>query len=531
MSKDEIIWDDEIVWDNEKNPPGTYSLTDLLNPRGREPDKTVYPHVKMGARQAWDASAQMLARGVEGIVPSVRNSREQMEAQIRADYEAYKARSDPDASTIASLLRGGGQSLAFGPLAPAMASRGIVGTAAQAAGIGAAGGVMTPVYDVPEGSSFWKEKAKQAGLGAAVGGPLGVAGNVLSKTVAPKIGEQVKALLDAKIPLTPGQTLGGIVKSIEDRAAGWPIVGDAIMSARSKGIDEFNRAMYRRALAPFGDEGAAVVNATTIGHDGIRKIGDFLSRKYEAALAQSVPSVIDDNFRRSVNQLHTMVPKALRDDFAAIINQQIVPTPGNTITPSVAKTADVELGRLAASYRGSAIAAERELARALGQAQAELRQLFARHNPNTAPLIRAADNGYRTLVQIENAGAMLGAKEGVFTPAQILNAIKKGDKSVRDRASARGEAHNQQFVEAADAVLPNKVPDSGTAGRLGLLGVVARPDMALLGGTAGLAYTPGTSALLRAAMTKRPDWAEPLARQLQRASPYVGLLGAYQVNQ
>ena len=59
------------------------------------------------------------------------------------------------------------------------------------------------------------------------------------------------------------------------------------------------------------------------------------------------------------------------------------------------------------------------------------------------------DKGWATLTQLENAGAMLGAKEGVFTPSQFLNAVKKSDKSLRDRAFARGQARNEKFAQAA----------------------------------------------------------------------------------
>ena len=95
-----------------------------------------------------------------------------------------------------------------------------------------------------------------------------------------------------------------------------------------------------------------------------------------------------------------------------------------------------------------------------------MRQLFARNNPEAADLIRAADNGWATLVQMENAGAMLGAKNGLFTPAQFLNAVKRSDHSLRDRTFAHGDALNQDLAAAAKEVLPSSVPDSGTAGRL-----------------------------------------------------------------
>jgi hypothetical protein len=215
----------------------------------------------------------------------------------------------------------------------------------------------------------------------------------------------------------------------------------------------------------------------------------------------------------------------MQDDFQAIINAHVIPSPGGTITPSVAKSADSALGQLAAGYRGSATESERQLGRALAQAQSELRNHFAKFNPQTAEQIRAADHGWRTITQMENAGGMQGAKDGVFSPAQFLNAVKRSDKSLRDRQYARGDAWNQKFAEDANRVLPSQVPDSGTAGRAALgMAAMGAVDM---GTTAALTlpYLPGVSGATRALLTKRPEWAGPAAERLRGASPYLGLLG------
>jgi hypothetical protein len=521
MKDDDIIWDDGIVWDDAK------PKADLKDIAKMAWQTSVLPHALFGAKQTWDAGAQLLAQGVEKAIPAVKPSRESLEAGIKQDRQAYE-RDYPSEGIIPSLQRGIGQGAVLGPLTPAMKGGNVLKAAAQGGAVGAEGGALTPVYDVPEGSTFWDEKLKQVKESAGLGGALGGAGHVIGNVVAPKLKEGVKALLGDNIRLTPGQIFqgpGGILKSMEDKATSLPIVGQMISNARRRGIEDFNRAMYSKALSSFGDEGLAVAKAAPVGHEGIQAVGNFLSSKYEDALSKSVPAELSKDFGRSINHLKTMVPKALRDDFQSILDQAITPTATGTITPSVAKSADSLLGQAAAGYKGSSTESERQLGKALMQAQSELRQLFAQSNPKTAPLIRAADQGWRTLVQIENAGAMLGAKEGVFSPAHALNAVKKSDRSVRDRAFARGEAHNQEFVERANAVLPNQVPNSGTVDRLGLLALAARPDMALLAGTAGLGYAPGTSAVVRGALAKRPEWAYPLGDQIRQASPYLGLLG------
>ena len=271
-----------------------------------------------------------------------------------------------------------------------------------------------------------------------------------------------------------------------------------------------------------------------VGNEGIRKVGDTLSGAYEAVLAKSQPSAVDGAFKKAIGNLEAIVPKALRDDFTGIIDRELRAkvSPGQTLTPSVAKEIDSELGRLAAGYRGSSSESERVMGRALQQAQAEVRNLFARYNPKQAPQLRAIDKGWATLTEIENAGAMLGAKEGVFTPAQFLNAVKKSDKSTRDRAFARGEARNQGIAQAADAVLSQKYPDSGTAGRamLGALGLggagMLNPAIPAAAGLGALAYTPIGQRASAALLTQRPAAVRSVGELLKDLNPYLAGPGA-----
>lgn len=493
-------------------------------PAPAKDESNIGASLAMGARQAWDAGAQVLGHAVSDVFPSLKPSVGQMEADMRRVNQGYQETFDPAQTTGNAIARGFGQAGVTGPLAPAMRAGGVAKAVGQGGAIGAGAGALTPVYDVPDGSTFWGEKRKQMGLSAGLGSVLGGAGNVLGKAIAPKLDEGAKALLDAKIPLTPGQTLGGMAKSVEDRLAGFPIVGDLINRGRRESLEGFNRAIYQRAVEKFGDEGKALVKGVPVGHEGIKAVGDFLSAKYEDALSKSVPAKLTPDFGRSLNHLKTMVPKALQDDFQSILDNAIQATPAATITPSVAKAADSMLGQASAGYKGSATEAERALGRALAQAQSELRQLFARSNPQTAAQIRAADHGWKTIVQMEKAGAMLGA-EGIFTAAQFKNAVKSSDKSLRDRASARGEAWNQEFAETANRILPNKVPDAGTAGRASMVLPFLDPTAAAVTLSTALPYLPGASQATRALLSKRPEWAAPLAEQVKLTAPYLGLLG------
>ncbi len=299
-----------------------------------------------------------------------------------------------------------------------------------------------------------------------------------------------------------------------------------------RAIEEYNRSLYRKALDPIGLGKEA--KALPVGNDGIKAVGDRLSAAYDDVLARSAPSRIDTPFKTALTKIEGMVPRAMRKDFADIIDNQVRArvTPGQTLPPSVAQEVESELGRLAAGYRGSATESERQLGRALQQAQEEVRALVERHNPVTAPELRKLRQGWSVLTQLENAGAMLGAKEGIFTPSQFLNAVKKSDKSVRDRAFARGTARNQEIAQAADAVLSQKYPESGTASRA-MVGALAGTGLGYINpaipaalGTGALAYTPIGQRATAAMLAQRPESAKELGELLKRLSPYLGGPGA-----
>jgi hypothetical protein len=497
------------------------------------------PDVAMGAKQTLDAAAQMAARGLTGITSpdsgigkwarAQQQSTEDANAATLAAYQKY----DPQNTLGSSIARGVGQMAALSPVTPAMAATTLPRMMAQGAGMGAAYNALTPVYN--PGNDFLQQKAEQAKQGAIGGGltagALGAAGRVLS----PDTSAQVKTLMDAGVTPTMGQTLGGITKSIEDKLTSVPLLGDMIKGGQRRTIDEFNRAVYARTLAPLGEEGLAVANSAPIGREGITKVGDYLSQKYNQALDASAPSQVDGGFRDSTTQLLGMVPQALRQDFISTLTNTVgSKVTSGVLTPQAAKAAESELGQAITNYKSSSSASERVLGQALQQAQANLRAMIARSNPETSPLIQSINQGWANLTQLEKAGSMLGAKEGVISPANYMNAIKSSDKSVRDRAFARGEARNQDLGQAAASVLPNSYPDSGSIGRLlaaytlggGAAVMGASHPYALgAGALATLPYTPLGQKAMAALLAKRPVPIEMLGNTAKSVAPYLGALG------
>jgi hypothetical protein len=373
----------------------------------------------------------------------------------------------------------------------------------------------------------------QAQTGAELGAAGNVAGRVVGRAFSPSVNPKSQLLQSEGVYVTPGQTGGSFAKSAEEKMTSMPLVGDAIKSSYGEGLDSFNRALYRRTLAPLGPDAAAYGSKLPVGNEGVAKVGDYLSNAYENVLSKSVPSALDNQFTSGLSGLASIVPQSRRGDFVDSMTRIISPkiTPSGTLTPSAAKAADSELGQLYRSYKGSNDGDQRLLAQAYLEARSQLRQLVARNNPEQAPILRAVDNGWANLTQLETAAGRVGAKEGVVTPAQYLSAVKGSDASIRDRAFARGMVPNQQFAQAADSVLSRKYPDSGTAGRtlfnLGALGLgggglmsgMLSPGTAAMGAATAIPYLPG----VRNLFTSRPQSLLDLGSGLRDISPYLSI--------
>jgi len=492
------------------------------------------PDIAYGAKRTLDAAAQLAARGATTLDPTSQTFANMQQATEAANADTKAAQPAPIPGS------GFAQDLAPGLAWPFKAA-GIFGSIVQGAGAGGLGGALTPV-DNP-GDNFWTQKAKQVGMGTVVGAGVGGTLRTVAGALSPQIGAAQQKLIDENISLTPGQALGGIPNALESAATSIPVLGSIIGGARQQGILDLNRAVYARALQPFGDEGAQVAASVPVGTKGIKAVGNFLSQKYEDALSQSVPAPFDDQTQSALANLSTMVPSSMKSDFDSAIQRNVLDniTPAGTITPTVGKQADSALGQLAATYRGSSDGSQRLYSQALSQAQSTIKDMFARANPQTAPIIQAADQGWATLVQLEKAGQSIGAmgQDGVFTPAQLTNAVRGSDNTVRNRMSARGDALNQDLSTAAQQVLPNKVNNSGTFDRAAA--VMSLPALAEgfmhapmttsvglgAGGLASLLYTPAGKQVALSMLTKRPDLARQLGTALSSlAIPAAGVAGA-----
>jgi hypothetical protein len=190
------------------------------------------------------------------------------------------------------------------------------------------------------------------------------------------------------------------------------------------------------------------------------------------------------------------------------------------------KDIESKLGGMASQMRRSGDYDVRNMGDAVATIQKSLRDMLERNNPKYAAELKKINSAYAQFLRVQTAAARQGAKEGVFTPAQLRSAVRQLDASKGKSAFAKGKAGMQDFAEAGTKVLPQTVPDSGTAGRA-MLGALAlgAPGMAhpLFGLGLGAAplYTPWGQKAAQMAFTSRPAGANALANYVRENSPAI----------
>lgn len=520
-----------------------------------------------GLRDIPDAGAQLLTRGLEAVAPTIDNAsglppefqnnavqnfarqeRERVEGINKAaeqDYrQSWRGGQDPgiDAGRIAGNVAG------TLPLAMALPGGGatFMGRLAAGAGQGAALGALNPV-DTEQGD-FWPEKASQvltgAGLGAAGTGIV----EGISRAISPRVVPEVQALMDRGVTPTPGQILGGGFKRAEEGLTSVPVVGDAIKGAQRRAIEQFNTAVLDDALKPIGQ----AVPKGLQGREAIEATGKTISQAYDDLLPKLSASIdyqfMDDLAKvgeaarilptEKANQLAKILEDALSPRVGTSAAQTTLPAiPGqaapsaNIFSGEALKDIQSRLGSRASAYMGSGDPDQRLMGEALQGASQALKDLVKRSNPQFAEQLSNIDNAYAQFLRAQTAAGRIGAKEGIFSPAQYNSAVREMDKSLRKSQFARGNALGQEFGTQAESVLGATVPDSGSPFRIAnalMLGGGYAIDPTVAAGTLAAAapYTPMGQRIMANLLANRPAGAQSLAQEVQKLSPLAAALMA-----
>ena len=417
------------------------------------------------------------------------------------DERAAAGETGVDWSRLAGNVAG---TLPLAALAPAAGA----GTAARlgaAAVGGAASGALSPTGSIPA----------NIGLGALAGGAGGAVAGATGRVISPKIKDAVRFLLDKGVKLTPGQIAGGVGRAVESKATSIPLVGDAIAGAERRAVESFNAAAWNEALAPLKQELPANV---PVGRAAVNYVADQISAIYNRVLPKiSVTpdkNLADDLIDIAKRAKAAPLPDPQLKQFMSILTNQVGAKLSNAATDGeIINGMDSMLGQAARGYRGDPSYDNRVLGGFIEEIQGAVRDMVSRQAPPEASAeLQAARKAYAVFVRVSRAASAQGARDGVFSPAQLANAVRSEASSPRKLAYGKGNAMLQNLSDAGLSVLPQSVPDSGTAGRA-MVG-------ALAGGGAGYAMSnPAIPLAMLAGAAPYTRVGNFIARKLMAGAP------------
>jgi len=504
------------------------------------------PGVRMGAMDPVYGVGQMVPRALQQITslgglaenPVSRlygKSVETMDKATKRREQAYQTQRQEQGDTGFDWGRLGGNVISpvnyagAGAAVKAAQAPTMLGKVLGGAVLGGAYGSTAPVTG---GDNFAAQKAEQVAWGAGGGAAAPIAGAALGRVFNPQTDDAIKGMLKEGVKLTPGEMAGGTLKRGEDILASVPGVGSLVKGAQRRSIESLNTAAINRSLAPLGKQ---LPKNIDVGRDAINYAKDTLSQAYDDLLPK-LTGKIDQQFADDLRNISDMVDMdyvmndATKQKFGKILNEQVLNRVSGTggIQGTAIKEIESFLGDLASKFQKSLDPSEAQLADALREVQDTLRQMVTRSNPQYADQLKAINTGYANFYRIQRAGAAVGAQEGVFTPAQLQNAVKALDRSKDKSQFARGNALMQDLSDPAKAVMAQSIPNSGTVDR----GLAAATLFSLGGGAsvsplmapaavASLGYVPGGRRIAQALLTERPQAVRELGTAAAKYAPYL----------
>jgi len=359
-------------------------------------------------------------------------------------------------------------------------------------------------------------------VGAAAAGPA------LGRLAAPQIGAQQQRLLAKGVEMTPGQLAGPSFNRAEDAIAGTPVLGAFVRNARNRSFESLNKAVGNEALAQIGDK---LAPKTPAGQAAIGEVGQKLGAAYDQ-LVPKLHFIPDAQWHQDLSKIGqsaaSSMPASQIRQFQRIVGdrlgqnrwvQQVNPNGTSFwgIQGRDFKNIESELTHIAGTYTRSADGAQQLLGEHLGEVIKAMRANLQRSNPAHANELGKINLGWAMFKRMQSAGAAAGNNEGVFSPAQLLGAIKRGDRSADKGMFARGDALMQKFGNDAQAVLPSKLANSGTGERAAM---IAAPAVA-----AHFLHSPW---LLGANAAGMALYSSPVVKGLNRlAKPATGFRADY----
>ena len=233
---------------------------------------------------------------------------------------------------------------------------------------------------------------------------------------------QKRMLLDAGVPLTPGQLLandmtegapGGPWKGLEDKFTSMPVVGEMIKERQAESFPPpppppslplplgYNRAALNQVLEPIGQQ---LPRSVPVGREGLAHVSDALSQQYDRAL-RNLYGDVDPQFNQDLGRIAhdaaQALPPAHLQNFERILDNNVVdpftrnPPQGQATRVLIGdelKGIDSELGRHGRELAKDPNHWERETGRFVSQLQDAYRSMITRVNAANGGDVTALNN-------------------------------------------------------------------------------------------------------------------------------------------
>jgi len=344
----------------------------------------------------------------------------------------------------------------------------------QAAQAAAASGAQSALYGAGAAEGTPAERLDDAATAGAIGTVAGPIVDRVARTALPAITDTAKKAIRQGVPLTPGQAVGesnvaGAALRRLEESAGRTVygIGDAIEAALRRSQVGFNRAAVLEALEPLGQ--GRRLKARFGNLDGVKLI-DKAHQTLQTEYGRLLPKLkIEDATDLSANI--AAILKDVDEDIAKDISRRTKKIITKNI---VAGGLDGQNIKKAQRFLREDInrlrtvnPTEETLRKAdeLDAIRGALMDAVRSNNPQDAAKLAKLDQAYGNFVVIENASART-VKNELFTPTDVMTAARAGPRSQR-RRFARGQARMQRFGREMEDLIGSRVPDSGTASRLG----------------------------------------------------------------
>tara|TARA_R110002096_G_scaffold74725_1_gene176869 strand:+ start:233 stop:1792 length:1560 start_codon:yes stop_codon:yes gene_type:complete len=318
--------------------------------------------------------------------------------------------------------------------------------------------------------------------------PFGLVLYPIQKLAGSKPAQAIKN----KLNLTIGQKIGGFTKRIEESLKSVPILGENIRRREQDVLKQMNNNMFNKTLEPLKKK----INKDKTGFDAFSEVDDIISKEYNKIIPKLELNKFGvDILKKEIKKITTndlATPNKIIKEFNKTVDDLINDSTGRGLqsgTISGQKLKNLE-SRISNSIRQgirSGNAETRENAIRLMQVRKALNAALEKTNPKFAPKLKNINLSFRKFLGVGNAVESGYKNNGIFTTGQLLQGIKKASSPKEIKLGSAGGGL-QGEANLYNDVLKNVLPDSGTAERSSLSGLLG------LGGTAALT-DPVTTAL------------------------------------